>query len=1635
MKKSIIGGIILMVVVLIGIIFMVVRGNGKQDIDTSKKDIKKVEAVYAANYREGIALEATEEGPTGMAIDSQINVLLDKKDLSVQEMEKGLEIEPAVPFNIEKIDAGMQISFKESLKKDTIYKFSYLSSTWLFQTETAFSLIGTLPRNESTYVPIDTGIELYFSHSGADVEDYFKIEPAVEGKFEDFGNTVVFLPKKLEPETVYTVTLKAGLSLQGSSETLDEAYTFSFETTYTEEAVQDNEKVYAYYDKQLNDFSTTEKIYIPFNYNVQEKGIDQTIETKVYAYSTLGDLADAMQDSTEWPGWTRFEKKEVDKKNLKEVLTTSMEIEDIEGYEGAVHIQADLEEGYYLIQSTWEGTTFQTFLQVTDLSFYYLADQEQDYFWVNDLAEQEPAQGAVVEQYGTNISAKTTIEGIAQFKHEVFDKGMFYRIAYKGKEVLAYRYNYFMRDGHEANYWRYFQTDRTLYQPADQVAFFGFLQNREDGTSPDEVTVEINENHWYYGRYNSGNQNLSLVKESVKVEGGFYEGKLTLPNLPRGGYTIEVKIGDQVITNYYVTVQDYTKPDYKMTVTKDKEAVFINEEVTYTIETSFFEGTPVAELPVHYTIYGVDYIEKDVVTDAEGKVEVRYQPIELPSQQGELYNGINAYALLPESGEIDGYGEVRIFSNDIDVNLEAKIEDGQGWIEGDVYTITLDRLNNHTAKDYSDYKDQPVANHVLQGKIIRNEWVKTEVGEVYDFINKRVRKKYEYHLEKTFVKAVTLKTDAHGQIKKAIDLPEEKIEVYYTLELNTKDLTGKAMYFEKYFNRNNENEYNYNDMSYLYIKSDKETYHIGDTMQLELLEHGKAYEAEKILLVLAQNGIKKLELMETSKWTGIFKEAYKPNIEISEIAFNGKSYRRSDSLYLDVEREDYKIDLEVKLDESKYQPGDTVTVGFEATRKEGEEVVPVKHGQVNIGLVDESLLALSEQTIDPLNSLYNWVSGEIVYYYGSHSNKGDRRYQTYAYTGDDLAWADEMSKGASDVEAISSREDFKDTAVFMTTQLDATGKGEVTFTLPDNITSWRLTAVALSSDLLAGSEVMAVDVSLPFFINPSLNKTYLVGDQPFANVAAYGSKIKSDEKVTYTLTCEAANYKTTVIGKAFEKVSLPMWTLEEGDYEIDIKARTASGLAGGYVEKIHVIRSYQQMPVSDTYVATKGLKVESTNKGMTNITFADRSKGLYLPSLYSLYYEQGKRVDQAYVGAIAGKLLVETFGLELDIEEVELDTYITYTGGVALLPYSEAVLETTIQLLPYIKGTETEVQVLNYLYSHFYGSQVKDKSQILYGLAALGEPVLLEINRRASVENLSLEDYIYLAMAYDVLGDSYMARHIYDEKISQYVQEYEFMSRVVKESDQEAIIRHTSLLLPLAASLSLEVSEGLYKYVASTYSDYYLTNLDRLRYITLKIAKATDEQPTLSYEYDGEVHEVDFDGYGARSIRLPSSKIDSFTVKEVTSDVLVVVNYDGLGTLEAPVDPLVSISRHYEAYNGEPLAKIQKDDVVKVVLDWRIDDEAIDNYYQVTDYAPSGLVPIGSNRNYRDDRMYWYRDIEGQQVRFGVQRDRENDRESLYYYARVISPGTFIVDAPIIQGNRIRDSYNLGERETLVIEP
>ncbi|MDP6635568.1 MAG: MG2 domain-containing protein [Phycisphaerae bacterium] len=161
--------------------------------------------------------------------------------------------------------------------------------------------------------------------------------------------------------------------------------------------------------------------------------------------------------------------------------------------------------------------------------------------------------------------------------------------------------------GYSHQYKLYGFTERPVYRPGQTVHF--------------KQTIRRNNN----GKYtNYPNQKVRVVvrdpkgvtiysKDLVTDEFGSVEGDLKLKDEPPlGVYTIQVNIGGGSYTNSYCPgnrfrVEEYKKPEFKVTVTAAKPDYRVGDEMKIKIAAKYYYGQPVPDAEVKYEIRKQDY--------------------------------------------------------------------------------------------------------------------------------------------------------------------------------------------------------------------------------------------------------------------------------------------------------------------------------------------------------------------------------------------------------------------------------------------------------------------------------------------------------------------------------------------------------------------------------------------------------------------------------------------------------------------------------------------------------------------------------------------------------------------------------------------------------------------------------------------------------------------------------------------------------------------------------------------------------------------------------------------------------------------------------------------------------------------
>jgi uncharacterized protein YfaS (alpha-2-macroglobulin family) len=142
------------------------------------------------------------------------------------------------------------------------------------------------------------------------------------------------------------------------------------------------------------------------------------------------------------------------------------------------------------------------------------------------------------------------------------------------------------------------------------------------------------------------------------------------------------------------------------------------------------------------------------------------------------------------------------------------------------------------------------------------------------------------------------------------------------------------------------------------------------------------------------------------------------------------------------------------------------------------------------------------------------------------------------------------------------RSDFPDTAQwFPVLETDANGEVQVTFTLPDSLTSWRLTAKAATADTQVGESTLNIITQQELVVRPILPRVLTAGDEVELSAIVHNYSDSSQE-VDVSLTISHLDFDLTASPTQTVKLSpgelrvlgWPVTVNEAGDAEMLIRA-------------------------------------------------------------------------------------------------------------------------------------------------------------------------------------------------------------------------------------------------------------------------------------------------------------------------------------------------------------------------------------------------------------------------------------------------------------------------------------------------
>lgn len=1634
-----------------------------------------------------IAMNPTQQTDLGIAEDSSFTLTSDFR-MKQEQLKSILQVEPHVDYTIDGRGKSWKITPTDPLEKNTVYTFRVLNDekevmqSFAFQTESDLLVTNNYPADECTYTDPNTAIELKFNAPDVVVEDYFEILPPVAGTFEQSDYTTTFIPSApLTENSVYRVKLKQGLTAPNGT-SLQEDYTFSFETSASKE--QDE---WDYTKLRTETFSETflpgDPLVVQLSSGSNVDGVE--FDVKVCQFPDVASYSKELSSRKEYYA-NRY-----GVRSDYEVKTGGFE--EVVSYRGELYHQGedrwgnyfvilpdDLPEGCYVVTISGDDQDghaqfAQKLIQIRNLAVYTQSVSGDTLIWVND-----PATGGALSDLKLMLSDSETEKTLEATTQEDGTARIMTREMQAGQLQI-------LRDGTptyveelslseepepqlEKQFFTALYTDREVYRPNDTIHFWGTVKPRHM-TNQMPTTV--------YAELSTWDCDFYKVKVNVSQDGTF-TGELPYEGVKKSYCRLEITDGaDGVYTYNGLEIQDYTKPPYFIDVKTSKDTYYYNETVEMQISASFYDGTPAAGANLRVDCYDMDFgangQEIQVTLDASGKAVVRGM-----LDSARLYRYDTEVSWKPKTvwysvGSADPE-DVHIESEGTFYALPSKIA-AQAKVNGKTNTLTVETaaLNANRVSDkdwlpgqteFDRLKGAPV-DLPVSVLIHKSEIVQIPIGSYYDKVNKKTVQRYKADLQESVVQVLNGHTS--GGVAVFENIPyENKAEVYYWYEAKfSGGIVGhvcatvypgmiydsEASELQTYtFVDNTEQE----DPSRRNYKGyqDPKAVALDEPIKLGLYKNNtKVENVGSMLCTAVQDKMISSTITRDDDIDLTMSQEYVPNVLFTGAYFDGRHIYQIENYEIHYDYDEKLLDIKTTTDATRYQPGDTAKISLTVTEKATGKPIAAN---VCVGVVDEAVFDIVPQELDIAKQIYDPVFYPNIV-------------RSVSYTEYNLEKDEIMSGGMGGGGGLPGqiREEFVDTALFQTIAVDESGKAELELALPDNVTSWRITAAAVTNDLKAGNGISNTIATLPFYLRPLYTDRYLEGDDVAISAGCVGTGITPETPVTYTVTIfnaqQAQIDQLTADGAAGERT-----TVNFGKYEVGSYSMLIEGQSGDYHDAVKLPFSVINHAMTVSQIDNVRLNDVQTLTSMTypvNVTVYDARTAAFMDGLQRLSEQSGSRTEllaAAYrAQVIYNNLLPEdeqrTIRKDARLDEIQEDE-----GGVKLLPLGEGDAALTAKLLiaaPQLLSQDMAVNFLQQVLADA-ASTPNDRVMAYVGLAAAKSPVLLDLTRMLKEDStLTTAQRLYLGCGIAKLGDFTSAKQVYSELKDAGVLKKETDLTYVTGATSEEQLENTAAALMLTSITSNPDADALMRYLnaqnnerAMSYTT--LPNLEMLTYLEHFTVPYGEKAGKFSYTLDGETTDVVLDGKGIHTMAMNANDFQRVKYKNIRGDLYAAVNRT-VSPDEAEVVPTnkLTITKQYT-----PQDDFYVGGKVRVDLTVTFSDDAPSGCYLITDDIPSGMRYMPSQEMSPWHKWCWSTmEQDGQTVRGYVYRDSsvksENDwfdempveqistikpkQKNVYtftYFASCMLPGEFVSESAYITPQEAGIAAK-SERTTITIKP
>jgi uncharacterized protein YfaS (alpha-2-macroglobulin family) len=976
----------------------------------------------------------------------------------------------------------------------------------------------------------------------------------------DQSDSTLWISLPLEPETQYSVTIDSSLQdIFGNS--LLQNITGKFATAPYSPSFSMNTRhriMEAYSD--LN--------YPLYVLNIPEISIEAAILGKE-------DILSLLANSKIFWSSEKFSRKNFFKVQKKQELSISRNKRDVfplkmrdflAGKYGTIFLQADT-----LLEEKWNRYP-KAMIQITELGLTAKFSPENNLVWVTELRTGRPVPDVAIEIRDDSNKifwrGKTDASGAVETpgwqtlgikSKSQWSSPQQWIFASRGEDfafissewdtgLSPYQFDIpFDWNPKPVEIQGYVFTERGLYRAGETVHIKGIIRKREKGEwktlSIDQVECEVldpfDKRQLKKKVDCDAFSSFDLeVETSEEASLGTYSIKVTIPPLA---------VGEEE-SNLYSSfrVEAFKPAEFEVHLRSAQEEYIFEDTYSADVRASYLFGGAMAAQKVSWHLR----LNPAFFTPPGHKGYVFGNQID----RWERYGQEDSRLLSSGEAELDKDGKFTVSSklkpeeekNSVFASLEATVQgpsrrsisnrmqtivhQGEFYIGLQPHTTFLPKGEQMIVRTITARPDGRIeSGQKIDVKLIRREWNsvrKSGIGGRFRWISEKVD---------TIIETQRIKTAEEPQ--QIVFVPEKA--GFYLLEAEGKDRRGNGIVTKTYFYVTGADyiPWERQDEDIVELIPDSTNYRPGDVAKILVKS---PFERANALITVEREFLLHSEIREivgsSSQIDIPIRSEHLPNVYVSVLLVQGRTTPKVTDNTQDLGKPSFKIGYaKLNVDPSEkrlavdilelaqtYKPGEEVSVDFAVKDSGGKGT----KASLAVAVVDVGVLNLiGYQTPDPFSHFYSQKPLAVS---TSDSRPFVLEQLFFGEKGEEMGGGlGEMMKAgfAPSLAEIELRGDFRFTAYWNPSlETDEEGNASVTFKLPDNLTTFRVMAVAQTQNSRFGRAESHFRVTKPLLLQASLPRFARVGDEFSAGVVVHNQTTKNAAVV---LDCQAKGMLST----------------------------------------------------------------------------------------------------------------------------------------------------------------------------------------------------------------------------------------------------------------------------------------------------------------------------------------------------------------------------------------------------------------------------------------------------------------------------------------------------------------------------